>query len=185
MELVGFFEEHKMIATIVHVVSVVFGMGSALVSDILFSFFSKDKKLNATEISTLSILADIVFYSLIVIALSGVALFLSDIEKYLASSKFLAKMTILAVLLVNGYVLNKYIWPHLLKKKFFTFKSERNIRRTAFVCGAISVISWVSVCVLGLMNAIPLNYILIMMLYLFVLALGTLTALLIEKKELN
>lgn len=180
-----FIQDIKIPATVLHVVAVVFGMGGALVSDILFSFFSKDKKLNATEITTLIILRNIVFYSLIVVVLSGITLFLSSVEEYLNSTKFLSKMSILCILILNGYILNKYIWPHVLNKNFFTLKKERNIRRLAFVCGAISVISWLSVCALGVLDSLNMSYGLIMSTYLFIIFFGSIVALVIEKRELN
>ncbi|MBP9711501.1 MAG: hypothetical protein KBD55_00495 [Candidatus Pacebacteria bacterium] len=185
MELTELVLTLKIPATIVHVVAVVFGMGSALVSDLLFSFFSKDKHLNKTEMSTLSILATAVFYSLILISLSGLIIFLSDIEKYSHSAKFLAKISILAILIINGYVLNKYVWPHLLNKNFFTLKKERNIRKLAFGSGAISVISWLSVCALGVLDSLNMPYVAIVSLYASIIVLGTIVALVIERKEFN
>jgi hypothetical protein len=185
MEIIEFIQYIRMPATVVHVVAVVFGMGGALMSDVLFTFFSKDKKLNTTEISTLSILKDVVFYSLIIITLSGLVIFLSDIHKYANSAKFLAKMSILFVLIINGYVLDKYIWPHLLNKNFFTLKSERNIRRLAFVCGAVSVISWLSVCTIGVIDSLRMSYGLIIFLYMCVIIFGTIVSLMVEKKEFN
>lgn len=185
MEILEFFQTIKVPATVAHVIGVVFGMGGALVSDILFSFFSKDKKLNKTELATLSILSKTVLYSLIFIALSGLALFLGDIEKYLSSAKFLAKMSILLALLINGFVLNKYIWPHLLNRNFFTLKKERNIRRLAFVCGAISVVSWLSVCGLGILETLDMSYGLIISVYLAIILFSAIVALAVERKEFN
>ncbi len=185
MEILEFFQHIKIPVTVVHVIAVVFGMGGALVSDLLFNFFSKDKKLNSTEIYTLSILKNIVFYSLIAIVLSGITIFFSDIEKYAHSAKFLAKMSILLMLLVNGYVLDKHIWPHLLNNNFFTVRKERTTRRMAFACGAISVISWLSVCALGVLDKLNMSYGLIISLYLAIIAFGVIVALLIEKRELN
>lgn len=185
MEVTEFFQSIKTPATVVHVIGVIFGMGGALVSDVLFSFFSKDKKLNQTEISTLSILSKLVLYSLIFISLSGIIIFLSDTGKYLDSAKFLAKMSILFVLLINGYFLNKYIWPHLLNKNFFILKKERNIRRLAFICGAISVISWLSVCALGIIDSLDASYLFIIFLYMITLIFSIVVSLFVEKKEFN
>ncbi len=185
METLEFFQSIKTGATVAHVIAVVFGMGSALVSDILFSFFSKDKNLNKTEITTLSILRNIVRYSLMLIIFSGIMIFLSNIEKYTHSAKFLAKMSIMLVLLVNGYLLNKYIWPHLLNRKFFTLKKERDIRRLAFACGAVSVISWIFICALGVLNSVPVSYGIIILGYSTIIVFGIIISLLIERKELN
>ena len=185
IEITEFFQSVKVPMTIMHVLAVVFGMGAALTSDALFSFFGKDKNLNKTELKTLEILSTLVLYGLVVIAISGLALFLSDPIQYLNSAKFLAKMSILVVLLLNGYLLNAYVWPHLLKKKFFTARSERSVRRLAFALGSISVISWVAVCVLGLLKDVPMNYGSIMGVYFIILSLGTLVALGVENRELN
>ena len=185
MELAEFFQNIKTPMTIVHVLGVIIGMGSALASDTLFSFFAKDKKLNKTEISTLSILAKIVSYSLVIIVISGIFIFLSDVEKYMSSIKFMAKMSVLAVLLINGYILNKYIWPHLITINFFTARNERGMRKLAFACGAISVVSWMSVFVLGMLDSISLGYGMIMSIYFLIILFGISVALEVEKRELN
>ena len=185
MEIEAFFQTIKIPATVIHVISVVFGMGSALTADALFSFFSKDKKLNATEIKTLSILAKIVFYSLWIIVLSGIALFLSDVPRYSHSVKFLGKMSILLILVINGYALNKYVWPHLLNKKFFIETKERAVRKLAFVSGAVSVVSWLSVCILGVLDSVSISYEVLMGTYGIVIGSSIFVALAIEKKEFN
>ena len=57
---IDFFSEYKHISVIVHVLSVIVGMGSALISDILFNNFMKDKKIRIEEDHTLSILSHII-----------------------------------------------------------------------------------------------------------------------------
>lgn len=183
METIEFFSLAKIPATIVHVLSVVVGMGSALLSDILFNFYSKDKHLSKTERMTLDILSKVVWISLVVIILSGVVIFFSDTSKYLASTKFLAKMTILGVLLINGYILNSYAWKHLLRPDFFTSKLEASARKISFVGGAISVISWLSVCTLGVLDSLALKYSTIMTIYLAVILAGIFVALFMEDRE--
>ncbi len=183
METLELFSIIKTPATILHVLAVVGGMGSALLSDILFNFYAKDRQINKTEQKTLEILSKVVWISLIVISLSGIAIFLSDIEKYLASAKFLAKMTILGVLLANGYLLNSYAWKHLLRPGFFTAKRESLARKISFAGGAISVISWLSVCTLGVMDSLPFSYTHIIGLYGLIILVGILGALLLENRE--
>lgn len=179
-----FFQDIKIFSTIVHVVGVVLGMGSALVADALFSFYTRDKRLSKTEISTLDFLSKIVLVGLVVISLSGVAIFLSDTEKYMVSDKFLAKMSILVVLLVNGYFLNKFIWPHLMERRFFTLK-QNSVRQYSFMGGAVSVISWLSVCILGTLDSITTSYAGVMGVYISVLIFSIVCALVFEKKEFH
>lgn len=183
MELAEFFTTFKTPITIIHVLSVTFGMGSALVSDVLFTFYSDDKKLSAGEIKTLHFLSNAVWVGLIIIALSGVALFLTDIPRYVHSTKFLAKMTILGVLVINGYILHKYVWKHVIARNFLKSKKEAVMRRVSFACGAISVLSWISVCALGVLDRATMSYGVLMGGYLFLVIVGVLIGLVVEYRE--
>lgn len=185
MENLEFFVSMKTPATVLHVMAVVFGMGSAIVSDILFTFYSKDKNLNKTELKTLGILSKAVWYSLIFIALSGIFLFLSDIPKYTTSVKFLTKISILAVLVLNGFILDRLVWPHLKNKELLKLSAHRPKRKLAFICGTISVVSWISVLVLGVLDNVSVNYATLIALYLLILAIGIPVSLIIEKKEFS
>lgn len=141
-----------------HVLSVVCGMGAALVSDFLFNFYTKDKELSKTEISTLSTLSKVVLITLPLIMLTGAGIFLSNTDKYLHSAKFLVKMTLMAILLINGFILDKYIWSHLLNKKFFTSPNEKKFRMLSFICGSTSIITWLFICTLGVLDSVTLSY---------------------------
>ncbi len=180
---VTFFSLVKIPATIIHVISVVIGMGAALVSDILFTFFAKDKKLNMTEQKTLEILSRVVWVSLAIISISGIVIFFSDPARYMESSKFLAKISILIVLVVNGIVLNLSVWKHLLRPGFFTSKKESTFRKVAFTGGAISVISWLSVCALGVLDSSPVGYKTLMIGYFCLITVGVVCSLYVESRK--
>ena len=120
-------------------------------------------------------------YSLIVIILSGAAIFFSDTYKYMHSVKFLAKMSIILVLFINGYILSKRIWPSIVADRFFYLRKEGNIRKTAFACGAISVTSWIFVCALGVLDKATIGYFAIIGIYLLLVFLGILISLFVEK----
>lgn len=182
MEFIEFFTTIKVPVTVLHVLSVIFGMGAALMSDVLFTFYGKDKRLSSTEIKTLEILSRVVWVSLIAIVGTGLGLFLSDIPKYMHSDKFLAKMTIVVILAVNGFLLNKYVWKHVIKKGFLTNIHEGAIRKIAFACGAVSVLSWLFTCALGVLDSVPVAYVVIMIGYGVIIAIGILVALGVEYK---
>ena len=101
------------------------------------------------------------------------------------SAKFMAKMTILLILVLNGFVLNNYVWPHLLQKNFFTVKKQLPVRRVAFAAGAVSVVSWLSVCALGVLDTLVFSYVYIVSVYAIVVLIGIIVALFVEKKEFN
>jgi hypothetical protein len=59
------------------------------------------------------------------------------------------------------------------------------MRKLAFACGAISIISWISVCTLGVLDKVSIGYEQIMILYIGILMIGIPSALFIEKRELE
>lgn len=158
---IDFFSDYKHISVIVHVLSVIVGMGSALVSDILFNNFMKDKKIRIEEDRTLSTLSHIIWISLFFIVLSGILLFLSDPLYYAHSIKFLVKMTIVGVIIINGYAFGRIVHPALRKIDFTDANTHHKyvrIRKLSFAFGAISLSSWLSAFVLGMLGHIPLTY---------------------------
>ncbi len=160
-ETIGFFSEYKHISVIVHVLSVIVGMGSALVSDILFNIYIKDKKIQAHENRTLGTLSNIIWISLFFIFMSGLAIFLSDPITYAYSVKFLIKMTIVVVIILNGYAFWRAIHPALRKINFTDNNMHHKyvrLRKISFAMGAISLVSWLSALFLGLIGHIPLSY---------------------------
>lgn len=182
MELaIDFFAEHKGIVTVLHVLTVVLGMGAALMSDILFSFYSHDKKLSRTEAATLQILSTVVWTSLIAIIVSGVGLFFSDMARYMVSTKFLAKMTIMGVLITNGFILHRYISRVMTARGFLSSAMYTHERKVAFACGAISVTSWVTLCTLGVLNSVSWSYQHVLALYGVVVLVAITVALFVER----
>lgn len=182
MESIDFFVENKTLFTIFHVISVIVGMGSALVSDFLFNFYSKDKLLSKTEIGSLELLSRIVWISLVFILLSGLGLFFSDPLTYMNSDKFISKMLVMMVLLFNGLFLSKCIAPHFTDRGLLKFKNKRTLRQIAFVCGSISLISWSVVCVLGLVKSIPVQVGQFIVYYALLVAFSALVSLVVEKR---
>lgn len=160
-ETIQFFGEYKKISTIMHVFAVILGMGSALVSDILFNVYIKDKKINPTENNTLEVLSKVIWISLWAIMLSGVAIFLSNPDAYSISPKFLLKIFIVSMIIINGYLFARITHGSLQKLNFTDTNSNHKyvrIRRMSFAFGSISVISWLLAFVLGGIKSIPISF---------------------------
>ncbi len=182
---IEFFGEYKQVSVAIHVLSVVVGMGTALVSDILFNSFIKDKKIDKTEIHTLDILSTVVWISLLFIVLSGLTIFLSDPASYSESVKFLVKMTIVAGVIINGYVFRMMINPHLKDINFNDDDMDHKyvrLRKMSFAFGAISVVSWLSAFALGMLSDIPFSYKEAIMWYLILCFGGIVISQIIDKK---
>ena len=122
---------------IAHIIGIAFGVGGATVSDFLFFRFLKDLKISHFESRTLNSVSAIIWIGLIMLVLSGVALYLPQAEQLNESSKFLTKMVVVAVIAVNGVVLNKIVSPKL-KRISFEMRHEhvsgelRRLRKIAF-----------------------------------------------------
>ena len=156
-------------------------MGAAFSADILFHFFTADRKLSQAEARTLSILSRTVWYGLLAVTATGAGIFLSNPAGYLASAKFLAKMTIMLVLILNGVVLDRYVQTRLLGTGFFTAPQQAFARRVAFICGTISVVSWISILALGVVDGVNSPYASILGLYAAILGTLILASLIVER----
>jgi hypothetical protein len=155
-----------------HVFSLIIGLGGATFSDLLLFHFLKDLKVNEKEADIMAFMGKVVFIGLGLAAVSGSLLFYSDAERYLASSKFIAKMVIFGVVTLNGVVLHRYMLPRLLHVVFSKetqSKASLTVRRRAFVFGAVSVVSWYSAFFLGFVQVTVFSVLQILMVYLLLL----------------
>lgn len=155
-----FFQEYKVIFNVLHLVGVALGVGGATVTDALFFKFLKDFRISGWEARVMSMVSDVIWVGLGLLYISGVGLFLSNPEVYMASSKFLTKMLIVLVITINGIVLNAFLTPRL---KHITFHQRHDhhpgelhvLRKCAFASGAISITSWYIALILGALRSIP------------------------------
>lgn len=177
---------NKELILIFHVAGMAVGLGSATVVDTLFFKFLKDFKISKIESSVLETLSVIIWVALGIVVLSGAALYLPQTEVLNSSPKFLAKMIIVGIILVNGSLLNFYISPKLRRisfgKKHHHHKGElHHLRRLAFSLGPISIISWYSAFVLGMLREVSLPLLTLLGIYGALLLLGMLFGQLIER----
>ena len=173
------------ILVIFHLLGVVIGMGGAIISDFMFFSSIRDEKISHTEMRFLQLGSKMVWFGLFIIIVSGFLIFYENSEKYLNSSKFLAKMTVVAVIIVNGAVFHAVHIPRLRRHVGAHFPSSDEFIRKApllIASGAISMVSWLSALILGVLKSLPYAYFEVMILYFAFVALGIITALLLKKK---
>ena len=173
------FIEPKTVLLIVHLVGLALGVGGALISDAMFFHAVKDWRISKTEMSFLHLGSWAVGIGLTLLVLSGISMFSLDIERYLESSKFLAKMTVVFVLVVNAFMLHNLQIPHLrhiAKKDLSTRTAFAKNRLLFLVAGVVSIVSWLSALVLGVFRSLPLSYEFIIALYIAVLIIGFIVA---------
>lgn len=175
----------KIILTILHLFGVALGAGGAFVSDAMFFKSVRDANINSTEVLFLKLGGFIVWSGLVLLAASGAGLFLLDIEHYLSSSKFLAKMTIVAILIVNGVVFHLTHIPRIIRHANHHLpSSDEFIRKRSLLAinGAISTTSWISAIILGSLSGLPYSYGTIMAIYGTALCVAILGAILLKNR---
>ncbi|RJQ36530.1 hypothetical protein C4552_03355 [Candidatus Parcubacteria bacterium] len=140
------------IAAIAHVVGVVLGMGSAFVTDVLFPKFAKKGSFTKSDVVTIRTVSALVWAGVALIVITGGYMVAQDIEGHLASDKFLAKMTIVAVVVVNGAVFHFVHLPILERSAGRPFRQSAEFMRNRTylaASGAISLVSWLAAFLLG------------------------------------
>jgi uncharacterized membrane protein len=152
--------EYKALVVILHALVAALGVGGALITDVFFFKFLKDYRIANDESETLKTFSQIMWAALTGLIVTGAALFLTNVDGYLASSKFITKMIAVLVIGVNGGVLNLLISPRIQE---ITFGGKHvhhegelaRLRKFAFATGAISISSWILVFILGSLRSIP------------------------------
>ena len=113
-------------------------------------------------------------------------LFLPKAETLLHTPKFLVKSIIFLILVINGGILHQFILPRLVQfsfhKNVWLIKNILSIRHAGFITGAISIVSWYSVFLLGTFKHFPWSFFQIFGVYLLIILVAITISLLIEKK---
>jgi hypothetical protein len=165
---------------IAHLIGVALGAGGAYMSDAIFLYSMKDHVLSKTEVGFMSLGSKVVWVGVGLLVLSGVGLFALSPAEYLASPKFLAKMNIVLVVIINGLVFHFLHFPYIRKHSGQYLHRGHSFHAnstTLFISGAISGVSWTSALILGAFRSIPASYSTIMLVYLGVVALAICAAL--------
>lgn len=168
--------EFKSYVTLLHLVGFALGVGGATISDILFLRFLKDFKITEEEKSILKLMSQIVWFGLLLIVISGVGLYLPEADRLLESAKFLVKMIVVAVIIINGAILNLVITPKLLniawKTEGINVKKASRMSNIAFATGAISFVSWYTAFFLGFARNVTLSFSQLISIYVGALLVG-------------
>ncbi|MFA7285429.1 MAG: hypothetical protein WC011_01085 [Candidatus Paceibacterota bacterium] len=177
------FLDIKTIYLILHVFGAILGAGGAFMSDIMFFATVKDGIINKEELRFMRLGGSVVWTGLLVLIISGILLFYTDPVFYANSQKFLVKVSIVVIIFINGIIFHTIHLPHLKKHQEIEFTKSKTFRdRSSFVMisGAISMTSWVTTIILGMLKTVPYSYLEILSVYLTLLLLAMLGAFLMK-----
>lgn len=171
---------------ILHLFGMAIGLGGATFIDIFFFKFLKDFRISMSEADILRTLSQVIWFALGFVVLTGIGLYLPEASELIRSSKFLVKMLIVLVIIVNGAFLNLLIYPKLIhisfKQKHEHKKGELSyLRKLTFTLGAVSLTSWYSAFVLGMLKDISLSFLTLLLIYLGIISIAAVISQSIER----
>ncbi|HRH24990.1 MAG TPA: vitamin K epoxide reductase family protein [Candidatus Paceibacterota bacterium] len=150
--------KQKTLWVIVHNLGFILGVGSATITDIFFFRFLKDKVISLEEKETMDTLTSVIWVALAILVVSGFALFVPEQARLLASSKFLLKVFVVGVIIINGVLLNMFVGPYMRRLSFEGSEPAKKFRRLAFALGGVSFTSWYLAFLLGSLRKIHLDF---------------------------
>jgi hypothetical protein len=150
MTITEFLTQYQVLFLTLHILGVALGLGGATIADTFFFRFLSDFRISRKEADTMQWMSKLIVAALVLIYVSGGAIYMIDPNRYLASAPFLFKMIIVFVVTVNGISLHEFISPRLVHLSFLSLRPNANatahrLRRIAFAMGAVSMTSWYTV----------------------------------------
>ncbi|MDH5442616.1 MAG: plastocyanin/azurin family copper-binding protein [Candidatus Nomurabacteria bacterium] len=158
---------------ITHIIGAILGAGGAFVSDALFFGTLSDRKIEKNELRMLITASKTIWTGLVVTVASGLAMLIASDFVFLGGAKLQAKLIIIGIIIVNGIIFHAVHIPFMEKlttiKQSLRKGSVKNISwwkmRCVFASGSISLVSWLSVVVLGSYRGVQPSLGFLMMLY--------------------
>jgi len=170
-----------------HLIAAAIGLGGATITDVFFFKFLKDFKISESESEILRTLSQVIWFTLALIVLTGIGLYLPASERLLISSKFLVKMIVVGVIIINGAFLNLLISPKLVHISFGESHHHESgelhrLRKLAFALGAISSVSWYSAFILGSLRRLSFSFQELLGIYLILVVIAVIGSQVIERR---
>jgi len=123
------------------------GIGGVTLATILFFKFLKDFKISSSELGIIKTIFEIIWFSLAILMLTEFAIYLTSPEMFISSPQFLAKILVVAFIVLVSVVINLIILPVLTAINFDEIKNSAHkefirMRKITFGLGAIYITSW-------------------------------------------
>lgn len=178
---------NRPILVAIHLLGLAIGLGGATTTDVLFFRFLRDWRISHHEADVMRVLSQIIWFALSILVMSGLGLYLPQAAALHQSAKFLVKVIVVGVIILNGAFLNLVISPRLVTLFFGHDNmadgiSLRRLRRLAFALGGISATSWYSAFILGLLPASPLPFWGLLAVYILLLGAAVTAGQLLERR---
>ncbi len=170
---------------VMHIISIAIGAGAALIADVTLAHHLRNQSVTKKVIDQLKHLSIFVRVGLVCAVVAGIGLILLN-TALLESETYLAKMTLLAILIINGVVLHVYVFPEI-KARYIEKRNSRIKPKLylLFSSTVVSSITWLSIIYLGVLLPATYNYWLIIGYYFGVLATGAVLAFVMMRRYME
>lgn len=169
---------------LLHIFGTIVGVGGAYASDLIFFRSVKDRKISKTEYGFLLMGSRMVWAGLAVLLVSGGLLFSQDPAGWLESTKLMVKLTIVSIIILNGLIFHFVHLPVIKASVGKRYLDDPTFMRRSpllIASGAISMISWTIVFILGVLDGIPFTYTEGVLIYLGIISAGVAVGLVFRK----
>lgn len=149
---------------ILHLIGLVVGLGAATVADILFMKGMRRNRINHSEFEFLKAVTNLVVVGLGLLSISGIGFlffYQANNPELLNNPKLWAKITIVVILAMNGWVMHHHVLPWIgknLNRPLFSSTEILKRKTLFFGSGAISGVSWWASMVLGTWRELNFKY---------------------------
>jgi len=177
----------KTILIIGHAIGAVLGVGGATMSDLMFFKSVKNLKISKTEMKFMELGSLQVWAGIALTIISAIGFFIWFPE-LLKTSRILAKSSIFLIILANGIFLNLWVTPFLKKHIDVNLAESESFRKAQTILvtsGAVSIISWYYVFILGTWRTIPYSYGPVIIAYFAILIPGIIVANVVGRYKLR
>lgn len=185
--------DYEKIALTAHLLGFALGLGGATISDIMFLRSINEKEMSQEKFNTLKTLSAVIWIGLIILIISGATMFtLTYLDRgsipMLASSRWQAKLIMVGIVLINGFVFMGKVFPILksLIGKTLTLEAlGKNIWALA-ITGTISIVSWYYIFIISILpRTVRPDLYIFLVIYVVLIILGSLFAQQILKRKLK
>ncbi len=151
-----------------------FGMGAALLGNVLFYTAGKDSKISRDEFLMLKKTRTVVWFGILLYAFGGLGLFTLSYESMLQFGIFYASMAIATILIVNALAFHFYHLPILEKNVSEVDEEKDKFPYSAYllVSEVVSVVSWVFIILHHSMYRSDVGFFAFMAMYIFTISVG-------------
>ena len=148
---------------IAHVIGLVIGFGVAISIDFLLLRALLSRRLSPIILDVAVHAAKLTTFGLLILWLSGIGFLLeysNTAPEKLENPKIYAKIIIVALLSLNGYLIHRLVFPILWRYTGKDILGSASIRVLFLfcACAAISTVSWIFPLVFGLNSALNFTY---------------------------